>query len=590
MAWMDYKKAYDMLPHSWIIESLQMARVAKNVEGLLRGSMSDWKTVLTAGDETLGEVEIRRGIFQGDSLSPLLFVVAMIPLTLLIRREKLGYSFGNDGKKISHLLFMDDLKLFGQNESEIERLVEVVWKFSTDIRMVMGLDKCAVLVVKGGKRERHEGFNLPGGSKIQDVDEEGYKYLGVLEADKILVREMKESVKGEYLRRVRLLAGSKLKAGNLVKGLNAWAVSVVRYTAGILDFNKSELKALDVKTRKILTRNGMLHRQSSVDRLYMKRCVGGRGLISVMDCVRSEEASLRDYVLGSDEWMLAAAAESLGFHPDESKNEYVRRRENERVAKLMGGERGKYFEKIKKGGGTERSWNWLRNGYLDKRLEGYLCAAQERVLQTDSFKKSVLRHPGEAKCRRCGGKGETVEHLTSGCGELAKYEFKVRHDNMGLRVYWELLRKYDLKRCSKWYEEKPVRGEVRESADKCVQIWWDRDVFTAKLTRNNRPDVVVLDMREGQGKCFVVDFSVPFDGNVEDKEAEKRATYPTLAGELHRMYQVPVVIVPVVIGALGTVGKGVVEGMKVLGIPDVVDGLQTSALIGTAKILQKVLI
>ncbi len=56
------------------------------------------------------------------------------------------------------------------------------------------------------------------------------------------------------------------------------------------------------------------------------------------------------------------------------------------------------------------------------------------------------------------------------------------------------------------------------------------------------------------------------------------------------MYQVPVVIVPVVIGALGTVGKGVVEGMKVLGIPDVVDGLQTSALIGTAKILQKVLI
>ena len=48
-----------------------------------------------------------------------------------------------------------------------------------------------------------------------------------------------------------------------------------------------------------------------------------------MDCVRSEEASLRDYVLGSDEWMLAAAAESLGFHPDESKNEYVHRRTNE---------------------------------------------------------------------------------------------------------------------------------------------------------------------------------------------------------------------------------------------------------------------
>jgi hypothetical protein len=49
--------------------------------------MRDWKTVLTASGKSLGEVEIKRGIFQGDSLSPLLFVVAMMPLTLLLKRE-----------------------------------------------------------------------------------------------------------------------------------------------------------------------------------------------------------------------------------------------------------------------------------------------------------------------------------------------------------------------------------------------------------------------------------------------------------------------------------------------------------------------
>ena len=54
MAWIDYKKAYDMLPHSWIVETLNIFKVARNIDGLLRGSMKDWKTELTSGDETLG--------------------------------------------------------------------------------------------------------------------------------------------------------------------------------------------------------------------------------------------------------------------------------------------------------------------------------------------------------------------------------------------------------------------------------------------------------------------------------------------------------------------------------------------------------
>ena len=122
MAWIDYKKAYDMVPHSWILETLGMIKVAKNIEGLLKGSMADWKTVLTSNGQTLGEVDIRRGIFQGDTLSPLLFVVAMIPLTLLLRKEKMGYSFGETGQKINHLLFMDDLKLYGRNWEEVKKL------------------------------------------------------------------------------------------------------------------------------------------------------------------------------------------------------------------------------------------------------------------------------------------------------------------------------------------------------------------------------------------------------------------------------------------------------------------------------------
>ena len=117
-------------------------------------------------------------------------------------------------------------------------------------------------------------------------------------------RKMRDKVKGEYYRRVRLLARSKLYAGNLVSGLNAWAVGVVRYSAGILNWTACELREMDIKTRKILTMNGAFHKKGSVNRLYMKRKSGGRGLISVEDCVRLEERGLCEYVERSDEWML----------------------------------------------------------------------------------------------------------------------------------------------------------------------------------------------------------------------------------------------------------------------------------------------
>ena len=70
------------------------------------------------------------------------------------------------------------------------------------------------------------------------------------------------------------MAKSKLYAGNLIRGINAWAVSVVRYSAGVLDWTDKELKALDVRTRKLLTMFGVFHMRSSVDRLYMKRTTG----------------------------------------------------------------------------------------------------------------------------------------------------------------------------------------------------------------------------------------------------------------------------------------------------------------------------
>ena len=111
MGWIDYKKDY-MVPHSWIIECLNLFGVAENIKSLLVNSMENWKVMLCSGNSELGEVEIKHGIFQGDSLFPLVFVSALIPLSLILRKEKAAYEFSESKEKINHLLIMDDLKFY----------------------------------------------------------------------------------------------------------------------------------------------------------------------------------------------------------------------------------------------------------------------------------------------------------------------------------------------------------------------------------------------------------------------------------------------------------------------------------------------
>ena len=141
-------------------------------------------------------------------------------------------------------------------------------------------------------------MELSTGEGIPELEsDKGYKYLGILEADDIMHTEMRK----EYYRRARQLTSSKLNGGNTIRALNSRAVSLVRYSAGILKWTKDELKAIDRKTRKIMTMNKMYHPQSDTDKLYIPRIEGGRELLRIVDCVETEEQNLSLHVDQSEE-------------------------------------------------------------------------------------------------------------------------------------------------------------------------------------------------------------------------------------------------------------------------------------------------
>jgi len=95
MAWIDYQKAFDRVPHSWITEFLEITGINSKVIAFTKKAMTYWMARMHLHAEhelrKTEDIKIQCGVFQGDSLSPLLFCICLIPLTEQLNRFNTGY-------------------------------------------------------------------------------------------------------------------------------------------------------------------------------------------------------------------------------------------------------------------------------------------------------------------------------------------------------------------------------------------------------------------------------------------------------------------------------------------------------------------
>ena len=140
MAWIDNKKANDTFPQSWIIYCRKMYKLSNEIIKFIEKTMETWRVELTARGKSLAKVKIQRGSFQGDILSPLLFVNAMMPLNYIFRKCTDEYKLTKSQETINHLVYMDDIKLFAKNKREIETLIQTVRIYNQDIGMEFGIE------------------------------------------------------------------------------------------------------------------------------------------------------------------------------------------------------------------------------------------------------------------------------------------------------------------------------------------------------------------------------------------------------------------------------------------------------------------
>ena len=113
------------------------------------------------------------------------------------------------------------------------------------------------------------------------------------------------------------------------------------------------------------------------------------------------------------------------------------------------------------------------------------------------------------------------------------------------------------------------------------------NIQTDHLIPARRPDLIIINKKKRT--CKIVDFTVPAAHRIKLKECEKKDKYIDLARELKKLWNMQVTIIPIVIGAFGTVTKGLLKVLEDLEFGGRVETIQTTVLLRTARILRRVL-
>ena len=118
-----------------------------------------------------------------------------------------------------------------------------------------------------------------------------------------------------------------------------------------------------------------------------------------------------------------------------------------------------------------------------------------------------------------------------------------------------------------------------------VQGFWLKNSYHVIETR--RPDLVVVDKKERS--CKIIDFAVPEDSRIKEKEKDKIEKYEDLGRELQKIWNVKVKIIPLVVDSLGAIPKQFSKTLKQIGITAGTVQFRKTVLLGMARILGKIL-
>ncbi|PIO58163.1 reverse transcriptase, partial [Teladorsagia circumcincta] len=584
MLWVDMTKAYDSLRHGAIKWTVKRWGVPSDVRRLLSTLMS-LQTVRYCGYASGRQVksrplQIRNGLMQGDTLSPLLFCLTIAPLSAWIQanikpyQTKTGSGPRSDGAlSVNHVFYMDDLKVWTTDWENLMLARKGIQRVAGQLGLKMNMSKCAIRSLNSadmGQQHADEVGSIPilGGTEV-------YKYLGAEQTGLVCFEELWSRVAESATVTARRLFFSNLTVRQKVNGFNQVVVPKLKYAFSCIVFGAGRFKTLRVRARKfdlemrrLLVESHTRFKHSCCARLYVGKESGGLGMklveeeleLSVTytwaylatntDFLVSFElserlrASTKRSITSDFQAVMAAngldgrvtrtvmatiKVDNQTFYTATNAARAVSKLIRERWAKVhlndwrSKGTAGRVLrEHLQDGNPTglcmKDSFLWSVNGQVSSEVLRNVWGAQEASLLTRSSACGrALALAGDGLCRmRCGPFAETAEHVVSACGYWRTSLMVERHDEVARVLYSSIRRKYNITEVVNSH-----RPHVVETRD--VVIHWNDSIVTSEGLKHNRPDLLVWDRRAQ--RIWIIEISISWFTRVLAQEQRKLGKY-----------------------------------------------------------------
>ena len=617
VAWLDFKKAFDSVEHHALLRCLRGSGVAENVVGWIEKTMANWTTRFEVNEKgkdgqlrrkLSSKIQFRRGIFQGDSLSPLLFGIATSPVSAALDKHKDAHGFvsskptGTHKERLTltHQVYADDLKLYARSAHGLEVLVKTAEQTASEVGLQLNRAKCAA--VYHGTMASPKDELLPG---LNNGDT--YTWLGVeqdngLSSNKATMEATRRKITAASHR----IAKTSLFAHQQVTAFNTTVPGIIRYVLRAggdhakLSSTLADVAKMDKATRKAFN-GGLRSAPHSIARLYLTPGNGGVGMKCLEDEVWTAIGALTAYaVLGPEDVRIARQLQEKAHKSDAGRTwagdtEKLKSRLgidlqlDNGVVTVEGTEHGRvkaasrsltkliqtkltaervtalhaqplagdYFVK-REGWGvdTKRQADLLRKGRLPPTSYRNMANVLEQQVLTRMHPRS-RKEGQDPTCRLGCNEPETIWHVLGSCKKKAFTFYTQRHDAVAQSLRRALqARRHPLVKPPAFDTTPPTHEKIG-----AVEWWWNHTFRTDLPTAHRKPDLVVVDDEEKTTTVYEIAICHP--KLLHARQDQKRLRYERgyddgkpksnpITAELRRRWPTHKTdVVPVVIGYCG---------------------------------------
>ena len=589
--WIDVKKAFDSVSHSWVSKMYKIHRVPTKLSKMVENIIKKWNLVLVIpvkdGYVQTESIKLTNGILQGDSLCPSLYTLSKNVISWLIRSFE-GYMLSKPiCKKVTHLLFIDDLKGYIKSREALIFCLRVIWHAMQCAGLLWNMKKCKYLEMKRGSFVEGDPIPIVEGVHVPSLKaDETYKFMGVPQFSENDMKSLEADLLMKIKKRTHIVWSSGLSDLHKVTASNLFINSGIEYYFWTLRFNIQTLKEFDSTIRGIMNKLGAKHTNIMNSILYMPRGRGGRGLRSLEVAYKEIKIKAAVKLLNDDEdrmkvvrkfhydrmltssyslfknsklyaqeldLKLDITADDFVVHYEEAdgetkdtndvkviSKEIIRRRNNRYHMDICKStwQGVNFVSRLEDELVVKDYFSWLRmwktcptSIVTEFFLMFYQVLSTKCYLQTRSSQDIP-----DKKCRICNVGDEHVKHILSNCPVLVKKSYKTRHDNALKCFIFPMLHHFKLiDEIPPWYSNKKVTPYLEKDD---VKFWWDVPEYSGKEDTDEqesnplRPDGKIMFKNGEETIILLIEMTVPWMGNRFEKYLFKKDKYKDIIQNL----------------------------------------------------------